>query len=77
MKKLLLIMCLLFIVSCSKDEVCDCVKTNYETEEYNYFENGQFKTGIRTNVINTSSIDCTDEGKFETGFNTYYVIKCN
>jgi len=77
MKKLLLLTGLLLITSCSKDEVCDCNKTNYETEQYSYYENGVFKTGTRTIVLNNESVDCTDEGRFETGSNTYYVIKCN
>tara|TARA_R100001086_G_scaffold67510_1_gene31650 strand:- start:2001 stop:2237 length:237 start_codon:yes stop_codon:yes gene_type:complete len=77
MKKLLLVMCVLFIASCSKDEICDCTKTSYETEEYNYYENGQFKTGTRTVVLDNTSVDCdTPEGRTKTSETTYYVIAC-
>lgn len=78
MKKLLLVVCLLFIVSCSKDDVCDCTKTMYETEEYSYMENGVFKTGTRTIVIDNVSVGCNEtEGKHVTSDTTYYVISCN
>lgn len=77
MKKLATLMIIITMLSCSKDEVCNCEKTSYEVQQYTYMENGLPRTGHRTVNTGISQVDCQEEGRTSTGSNTYYVINCN
>lgn len=77
MKKLLVLLIALTIMSCSKDEPCDCEKSSYEIEQYAYMDNGLPRLGFRTVTAGIVTVDCQDEGRTNTGSNTYYVISCH
>lgn len=77
MKKLLVLLIGLSLLSCSKDEVCNCEKTSYEVQQYTHIENGLPKIGHRTVATSISQVDCQEEGRTNTGSNTYYVVICN
>ena len=77
MKKLLVLLIALTIMSCSKDEQCDCEKSSYTIEQYTYFQNGLPRMGVRTLTDGIVTVDCQDEGRTDTGSNKYYVISCH
>ena len=78
MKKLLVLLIALTIMSCSKDEQCDCEKSSYTVEQYTYFDaNWLPRMAFRTLTDGIVTIDCQDEGRTDTGSNSYYVISCH
>ena len=79
MNKLLMIIGLVLLTSCSKDVVeCECVKTTYRNDAYLSWKNNTQLTTPKT-LLFKEFVDCQDEYNSELNLETglYYVVKCN
>jgi len=83
-KNLLLSLAVLFTVtfntSCSTDDdVCNCVKTSYEFDQYVITgPNGLPVMTFDKIILSDESVPCQDEQEqTSTGNNVYYDINCN
>jgi hypothetical protein len=79
MKKLILIL-LITVFSCSKEDIntCECSKSFYERESYVYFnEQGIPQLGWNENFLYSEPVICTDEvQKVFVNDTNFYNITC-
>ena len=68
MRKVLVVLVMLLLASCSKDEDCYCTEKTYEAVE---------KDGIYSfELLKEGVIDCADEAAYWNEDNEFVVVRC-
>lgn len=82
MKKLLLLLSIILLSSCSKENInedCNCTKENFQRTAYICYDPVTNLPETCYSIISVSIEDtyCRDAGTYPTQNGNYYIINCN